>query len=226
MRFSPVAAEVVNLKIHRLTLGPVATNCYIVGDEARAECVIIDPADPADQILAQISASGWALREIWITHAHFDHILALGAIQAQTGVQARMHPADIPTLDALPQTMRAYFNREEPAPPHPALNLSGGDLLTLGAETFEVRFVPGHAPGHVAFIDHAQKAVFSGDCVFYDSIGRTDLPGSDYETLMRSIQAQLLTLPDDYTVYPGHGQMTTIGRERIENPFLVEWLGR
>lgn len=214
------------MKIHQLTLGAVATHCYIVGDEATRDCVIIDPSDDAPLILKTIAGAGWTLREIWITHAHFDHILALHDLKAAQNVPVRMHPADLPILRSLPDRMEQIFGKRAPMPPTPEIDLAAGDALTVGGEPFEVRFTPGHAPGHVIFVNHAHKTAISGDCVFFDSIGRTDLPGANHEQLMHSITEQILTLPDDYALLPGHGERTSVGRERTHNPYIVDWLDR
>jgi hydroxyacylglutathione hydrolase len=204
-------------------LGLASTNCYIVGDETTRDCVIIDPSDNAPRLLQVVQSEAWTLREIWITHAHFDHILALRDLKAAAGVPARMHPADLPILENLPLTMRRFGIGDALPAPKPEIDLQPGDLLELGAERFEVRHVPGHAPGHVIFINHAHKTIFDGDTVFEGSVGRTDLPFGDHATLMEAIQAQILSLPDDYILLPGHGDQTTVGRERRSNPFILDW---
>ncbi len=211
-------------RIHMMTLGLVATNCYIIGDDATHEAAIIDPAADAPAILAAVSEHGWTVREILLTHAHFDHVLALGEVKAATGATIRLHAADLPLLQELPQQMRLFLNQEVPPPPAPDILVAEGDSFTVGGITFEVRFTPGHTAGHVSYVDHEDAVVFSGDCLFSGSIGRYDLPGGDRAVLLRSITEKLLSLPDDYTVAAGHMQTTTIGRERASNPYLLDYL--
>jgi glyoxylase-like metal-dependent hydrolase (beta-lactamase superfamily II) len=210
--------------IEMLTLGLIATNCYIIGDDATHEAAIIDPAADAPTILAAVAERGWTVREILLTHAHFDHVLALGEIKAATSATIRLHAADLPLLQDLPNQMRHFFNQEVPPPPAPDILVNEGDTFTVGGIPFEVRFTPGHTLGHVSYVDHADAVVFSGDCLFNGAIGRYDLPGGDRLTLLRSITTRLLTLPDDYTVAAGHMQTTTIGRERASNPYLLDFL--
>ena len=209
------------LQIDQLTLGMVQTHCYVVGDPSSGDAVIIDPAAHAPTILETVRVNGWRVREIWITHAHFDHVLALGDVKAATNAPIRMNSADLEMLNTLPQRAQQFLGQWVPMPPHPELGCNAGDKLQLGSVTFEVRYTPGHTPGHVSFVNHADRVVFSGDCLFAGSIGRTDLPGADYRTLIQSIRGQLLTLPDDYRVAAGHMQYTTIGHERATNPFLL-----
>jgi glyoxylase-like metal-dependent hydrolase (beta-lactamase superfamily II) len=197
-----------------------------VGDETTRDCIIIDPSDNAPRLLEVVKSEDWTLREIWITHAHFDHILALRDLKAANHVPARMHPADLPILEALSETVRRFGLSDVPPAPKPEIDLHSGDTLELGAERFEVRHVPGHAPGHVIFINHARQVVFDGDTIFQGSVGRTDLPYGDHATLMEAIQTQILSLPDEYVLLPGHGDQTTIGDEKANNPFVVDWLER
>ncbi len=215
----------MTLQTEMLTLGMIQTNCYIIADSVTHDAAIIDPADNAPQILEVVRREGFTVRDILITHAHFDHILALGDVKAATGATIRMHAADMPILESLPMRMQQLFNMSVPPAPMPDVFINEGDLIKVGNIEFEVRFTPGHAPGHVAFINHEYAVAFSGDCLFAGSIGRTDLPGADYKTLMHSIFGKLLTLPDDYTIAPGHMQTTTVGRERASNPFLLDWMG-
>lgn len=138
-----------------------------------------------------------------------------------------MHPDDLPLLENLSSSVRRFGLNDVPPAPKPEIDLHPGDILELGAERFEVRHVPGHAPGHVIFINHARRVVFDGDTVFENSVGRTDIPPyGNHELLMQSIQSQILSLPDDYILLPGHGDQTTVGKERRTNEFILDWLER
>ncbi len=212
------------LQVHMLTLGMVQTNCYIAVDTLTRDAAIIDPSDDAPAILKIVHDEGLTVREILITHAHFDHILALGDVKAATGATIRMHAADLPLLEGLPQQMKFFLKTDVPPAPPPDQLVEGGDVIKLGNLAFEVRFTPGHAPGHVSYVCHEGAVVFSGDCLFLGAVGRYDLPGADYKTLMRSIFGKLLTLPDDYTIAAGHMQTTTVGRERASNSHLLDWM--
>lgn len=212
------------LDIIKLTLGPIQTNAYLVGDTASGEAVVIDPVDDAPAILAAAQERGWTVREILATHAHFDHVMASAALKAATGAPFRLHKADLPLLEAMPERVRSWTGMDVPPAATPDGFVSEGDTITVGAITLEVLFTPGHAPGHVSYVLRDARTVFSGDVLFYGSIGRTDLPGGSYEELMRSIMDRLLPLGDDFSVRPGHMQDTTIGHERQYNPFVLDYL--
>lgn len=214
----------MTIKINMLTLGIASTNCYIVGDQDSREGVIIDAPDNPERILAVVEREGWTVRELLATHAHFDHVLAMGDLKRATHAPFRLHRDDLDWLHSLPLTVQRMTGREVPAPPEPDIFVQEGDTITVGAIKLEVLFTPGHAPGHVSYVMRNEQVVFSGDCLFYDSIGRTDLPGCDHPTLMRSIIEKLFPLGDDFQVAPGHMQMTTIGRERLNNPFVLDWI--
>lgn len=207
----------MSIEIKMLTLGKLATNCFIIIDTDRNEGIIIDPADEADQIMAAVGDV--TIREILITHAHFDHVLAAGKIKATTGAPLSLHEADVPQLEHAQQIAMMYGIRAPKPTTHDKL-LNEGDVIQVGAIQLDTIFTPGHSPGHVCFVMHNEKKVFSGDCIFQGSIGRTDFPGSDHNTLMQSIFNKIVPLGDDYTLYPGHGGLTTIGSERQYNPFL------
>jgi glyoxylase-like metal-dependent hydrolase (beta-lactamase superfamily II) len=199
--------------------GQFMENCYLVGHDARGVAVLVDPGEEAGRILSELRRRRWALEAIWLTHAHIDHIMGVAAIrEAFPTVPIYLHPADRPLYDGLPQQGQ-WMGLSLAAPPPPDHELQAGQRLQVGDATFEVRWVPGHSPGHVAFVGHG--VIISGDVLFNGSIGRSDLPGGDFSTLMHSIQTEFLTLPDSTIVYSGHGPETTIGVERVSNPFLT-----
>ena len=168
--------------------------------------------------LAELDTRAWTLRAIWLTHAHVDHIMGVSAVRGATGAPIHLHPLDRPIYDALPQ-FGAWLGKQLEAPPPPDVALESGGSVRVGRFEFEVRFTPGHSPGSVSFVGH--DMVFGGDVLFNGSVGRTDLPGGDAATLMASIQTQFLSLPDSTVVHSGHGPDTTIGIERLTNPFLT-----
>jgi len=198
--------------------GMFAENCFLVIDEQTHQCAIVDPGQEAGLILRKIEQAGAQPVAIWLTHAHVDHVLGVAEVARQTGAIVWLHPADRPLYDGVAE-QAAWFGLAPPAQqPAPDRDLVAGEQLKAGGLSFDVRHAPGHSPGSVCFVGHG--VVFTGDVLFAGSIGRTDLPGGDYETLIASIERELLPLPDDTIVYSGHGPETTIGRERQTNPFL------
>jgi hydroxyacylglutathione hydrolase len=208
------------LEIIPLILGPVATNTYLVADTQSRSTVVIDPAWDGELILEESVRRQWKIEQIWLTHAHFDHIGGIAGILA--GIHPlpliALHPADLPLYSI--QGGAAYFGMHIVEGPEPTLQLSHGMRLILGGYNFEVRHCPGHTPGHVVFHCAAEKVLFCGDVIFWGSIGRTDLPGGNYDTLIHGIYSQILTLPNETRLLSGHGGETTVGYERRENPFL------
>jgi hydroxyacylglutathione hydrolase len=208
------------LEIISLILGPVETNSFIVADTVRNEAVVIDPAWDGQIIAAEAQRRGWRIAAIWLTHAHFDHIAGAAGIsrQVQPSPPVALHPGDLPLWEA--QGGAPFFGMRIDPGPRPTVSLAHGQSLHVGGYAFEVRHAPGHTPGHVVFYCASEKLVFCGDVIFRSSIGRTDLPGGSYKTLLNSIQTQILTLPDPTRLLSGHGPETTVGQERLENPFL------
>jgi hydroxyacylglutathione hydrolase len=203
-----------------LVLGPVATNAYLVGEPKIHSAVVVDPAWDGELIVDEADRRKWHIEQIWLTHAHFDHIGGIdGVVKGSKPVPTiALHPEDGPLYSA--QGGAALFGMRIGAIPEPTIRLKHGQILKLGDHAFEVRHCPGHTPGHVVFYCAAQKVMFCGDVIFWGSIGRTDLPGGDYDTLIHSIQSQILTLPNETRLLSGHGGETTIGVERRDNPFL------
>ena len=206
------------LEVVSLPNGQLSQNCYLVADRRTREAVIIDPGEEPAMFLAELDTRAWALRAIWLTHAHVDHIIGVGAVKRATGVPIHLHPLDRRIYDALPQ-FGAWLGKELEPPPPPDVALEAGDRLGIGGIEFEVRFTPGHSPGSVSFVGNGM--VFGGDVLFSGSVGRTDLPGGDFATLMSTIHTQFLSLPDSTVVHSGHGPDTTIGIERLTNPFIT-----
>ena len=207
-----------DLEVVALPNGQFAENCYLVADRRTREAVIIDPGEEPAMFLAELDTRAWSLRAIWLTHGHIDHILGVAAVRAATGAPIHLHPLDRPIYDALPQ-FGSWVGMQVEAPPPPDVALQAGTPVQVGGFEFQVRFTPGHSPGSVSFVGHGM--VFGGDVLFNGSIGRTDLPGGDFPTLMSSIHSQFLSLPDSTVVHSGHGPDTTIGVERLTNPFLA-----
>ncbi|MEM7537575.1 MAG: MBL fold metallo-hydrolase [Chloroflexota bacterium] len=203
-----------------ITVGLLQENCYILGCEETQQGVVIDPGDNARAILGIVEQEGLTIEKILNTHAHLDHVMAVNDVHVATGAPFYLHEADVPVLASVPNSAKLWLQMEVAPIRTPDEFLTHGQIVQFGSEELEVRFTPGHAPGHVVFIHHNSKMIFGGDTLFYGSIGRFDLPMADGPTLMKSIEEQLFSLPDDYTVYPGHGQATTIGIERVQNPFV------
>lgn len=207
-----------NLIVEKFTVGPFQENSYLVGCDETRQAVFVDPGDEADRLAEAVEESGLTLVAIWNTHAHIDHIGAIQDLKERFGVPFALHPDDEFLLDQA-ALHASLFGVRPPRRPQVDRYLVPGEDLRMGNRIFRVLFVPGHAPGHVAFATEGH--VFSGDTLFAGSIGRTDLPGGDHETLMRSIREEILPLGDDVRVHAGHMEDTTIGRERQTNPFLV-----
>jgi hydroxyacylglutathione hydrolase len=198
--------------------GQFVENCYLVADSAAREAVMIDPGEESDRFLSELNRRRWSLGAIWLTHAHIDHIMGVARVHGATGAPICLHPLDRPLYDALP-SYAAWVGMRSEAPPPPQVELTAGQRLTVGELGFEVRCTPGHSPGSVSFLGHG--VIFGGDVLFNGSVGRTDLPGGDPLTLMTTIQSEFLSLPDSTIVHSGHGPDTTIGVERVTNPFLT-----
>lgn len=205
-----------------LVVGALQVNCYIVGCEQTRQAVVIDPGDDAAAILAALRKHGLTLAAIVATHAHFDHVLASRPLQKATAAPFYLHPAERPLLALMRSMTLAWLGYDPGEPPQVGSELTPGRPVAVGAEMLEVRATPGHSPGGVTLVHHASRRAFTGDALFAGGVGRTDLPGGDWPTLLAAIRAQILTLPDDYIVLPGHGPASTIAVEQQTNPYLSE----
>lgn len=219
----------MTLLIDGAELWLAATNCYIVAPDRGGPAVVIDAPPDVDAIVALLAKHDLTPVALLVTHGHVDHVGGAGGAVARTGVAAYLHPDD-DFLAADPGAqLGAVFGVAMPgidtfAPPERFVDLADGDRLNLAGLDFEVLHTPGHTPGHCCFLLRDEELLFSGDQLFAGSIGRTDLPGGDFNALMRSMETRVLGLPDDTGVLPGHGPTTTIGRERTTNPFILEFL--
>jgi hydroxyacylglutathione hydrolase len=204
------------VKVTGCTVGPLQENCWLVVDETAGEAVLVDPGDEPERLIALVEQSGARLVGLWLTHAHVDHVGAVPALQRHFNVPLALHPDDRPLYDRAPSIGLMYGMQIEPLP-EPTVSLAEGDVMSVGTLRFSVVHLPGHAPGHVAFVGEGIALV--GDVVFAGSIGRTDLPLCDPVAMRRSLERVALW-PPETTIHPGHGPSTTIGRELASNPFL------
>ncbi len=198
-------------------------NAYLVWRAEADEAVAVDPGGEAGALAARAEEAGLRVAAILLTHAHLDHIEGVARLAGATGAPVHLNPGDRGLYDRAAEQAAMFGVRLE-APPPPDRDLVAGPLEVAGLG-FEVRAVPGHSPGHVLLYMGDARVAFVGDVVFAGSIGRTDLPGGDHRRLMRSIREEVLTLPDETVLYCGHGPATTVGRERVGNPFLVPMYG-
>ena len=205
------------MKILSRTVGPFQANCYLVIDETTGSAVLVDPGADGAELVELVRRSGARLEEIWLSHGHIDHIGGVAEVRRHFPVPVRLHPLDRPLYDSLSARMAEVYGLPFEQPAAPDLELAEGDELRCGSLRFTVMHVPGHAPGHVSF--NGEGVALCGDLLFAGSIGRTDLPLSDPRAMNESL-ARISTLPEETTVYPGHGGTTTIGEELKSNPFL------
>lgn len=201
-----------------------AQNAYLAWADGSDSAVAIDPGGRAAEMLERLAVRRLQLEAVLITHAHIDHIEGVAPIVRASGAPVYMHPDD-DRLYRNVAVQAAQFGMQIELPPPYDHKLAHDQTLELAGLRFDVRHAPGHAPGHVLFYVAGAEAAFVGDVVFQGSIGRTDLPGGDFQQLMTSIREQVLTLPDHTTLYSGHGPTTTVERERVSNPFLVPDFG-
>lgn len=209
-------------EVRRFTGGAFGENGYVVSCPETRKCILIDPGAAVEEMLQAVESEGLDPEAIVLTHAHLDHVDGVAAAKRKTGAPIYLHPEDEPLYRQVAAQAR-WFGLEVEDPPSPDGELRHGQAIQVGDCRFEVRHTPGHAPGHVILVGPGVAIV--GDCVFAGSIGRTDLPGGDFQTLMSSIRNEILTLPDDTVLYSGHGVETTVRHERVSNPFLVPQLG-
>jgi len=203
-------------EIHTLVVGQLQTNCYIL--KSGSEAIILDPGDEAERILKFIKDINARPTRIFATHTHFDHVLAVDGVRKATKTPFLIHQDDLPMLQSMQSRVRQFMGFEVPPPPKVDGYLKDGDSFKVGEETIRVLHTPGHSPGSISLA--GEGYVLTGDALFNQSIGRTDLPGGDLNTLIHSIREKLFKLDDDTTVYPGHGPETTIGDEKLANPFV------
>lgn len=208
------------IEVRTFTAPGFGQNAYVVWRRDQNRAIVIDPGGEAAAMASFLDSEGLELEAILLTHAHVDHVEGVAELVARTGAPVYLHPADRALYGRAAEQALFFGMRIQPPPPADR-ELVHGETLELGGLRIEVRHSPGHASGHVIFHVPDAGVAFVGDVVFQGSIGRTDLPGGDFEELMRSIREQVLTLPDDTVLYPGHGPETTVAHERVSNPFLI-----
>lgn len=206
------------MELHTIVVTPIQQNCRILLGET---ALVVDPGGDAGEIISVLK--GKEISQIWLTHSHLDHCGGVRDLKDvfpkakllghEVEKDYRQRVEDIAAYYGIPQGLMKNC-------PEPDLYLKGGETIEFEGKKFEVRFTPGHAPGHLIFVNHEDKFVFSGDTLFQGSIGRTDLPNGDYSTLIKSIKTQILILSEDFQVLSGHGSDTTVGEEKRTNPFL------
>ncbi len=203
-------------QVYPVVVGRLQTNCYIL--QSGRESVVVDPGDEAERILSFLKDLGMKPKLIIATHTHFDHVLGVEALRSATGALFAIHKQDLSILGSMQARVQQFMGFKVPPPPKVDRFLAQGDVVKVGDETIQVLHTPGHSPGSISLA--GKGYVFTGDALFNQSIGRTDLPGGDFDTLIHSIKDQLFQLEDETMVYPGHGPETTIGDEKLANPFV------
>ena len=211
------------IHLKRFVFNPISTCCYVVWDEERTGCAVVDPGmwRPAEreELFGYLDREGLRPGKILLTHGHFDHVLGVSSLMERYGSEVFMHPKDAARVTE--SNIFTTALQLDPLPPFHFTEIHEGDHVAVGNLDFEVMEVPGHTGGSVAWIDREDRILFSGDTIMKDCIGRTDLPGGEYDDLIRSIMDKIMGLDGDFTLLPGHGSETTVGYEAVHNPFLV-----
>ena len=217
-------ATVSEVIVRGIVVGVFAENAWVIGNRRTGEAIAIDPGDQPEEILAMSRDMGVTIKLIANSHAHIDHILGVRGVQSATGAKFLLHQGDLAIARNAAGTAAGFLGRPVDPPPDPDAYLADGDEIDVDGVKLKVIHTPGHTPGSLSF--YTEGMLFSGDTLFQGSIGRTDLPGGDYDQEMASIVDKLLTLPDDTVVLPGHMRETRIGFERQANPFVLQELER
>jgi hydroxyacylglutathione hydrolase len=213
------------MDVRMFTVGLVAENCYLVRQDGSDRALMIDPGDEPDRLLAAVESLGVTLEGILLTHTHFDHVGAVAPVARATGARVWCPEIEVPVLaDIMSFVPWPGFGPYESYDADETVR--GGETLELAGFSIDVLFTPGHSPGHVTYSIPDDAALFSGDVLFQGSVGRTDLPGGDWPTLLRSLALLVESFPEETRVFPGHMGVTTLGAERATNPFLAELAGR
>jgi hydroxyacylglutathione hydrolase len=209
------------MDVRSFTVGQITENCYVARRDGAEVGIVVDPGDDADRILAAVDGLGMSVEAILVTHCHFDHIGAVAPVAKATGAEVWCPTIEVPVLaDIMSYVPWPGFG---PFDSYRADHeVEGGERLNLAGLDIDVVFTPGHSPGHVTYSIADERALFSGDVLFKGSVGRTDLPGGDWATLLESIRGLVEDFPEETVVYPGHMGITTLGAERTTNPFLAE----
>ncbi len=216
--------DVNELMVKGIVVGVFAENCWVIGSRRTREGIVIDPGDQAEDILNLAKDMGVNVKLIANSHSHVDHILGVRDVQSATGAQFLMHPSEVEGARMAGAMAARFTGKEAEPPPDPDHLLADGDVVEVDGLKLQVLHTPGHTQGSLSF--YTEGMLFSGDTLFQGSIGRTDMPGGNFEQEMASIVDKLMALPDDTVVLPGHMQETSIGRERQTNPFVLEELAR
>jgi hydroxyacylglutathione hydrolase len=212
--------DAMGIIIHSLVLGPLENNTYLIADKHTRQAAVIDPSFGSEKVVEKLQEHDYRLAEIWLTHAHFDHIAGVQRLQAAFGndVPVGLHPSDHPLWNRGGDAAMFGFNLKPG--PVPQIAFRHGQTLRLGDSSIEIRHTPGHSPGHVVFYWHDGAVVFCGDLIFQMGMGRTDLPNGNHATLLESIQTQILTLPPHTRLLSGHGPETMVEAELSSNPYI------
>jgi glyoxylase-like metal-dependent hydrolase (beta-lactamase superfamily II) len=203
-------------EIRALVVGQLHTNCYII--KSGEDAIVVDPGDEPERVLRFIKDFDTTPTRIIATHTHFDHVLGVNGVRKVTKAPFLIHPDDLPMLQSMQFRVPQIMGFEVPPPPKVDGYVKDGDSLKVGDETIRVLHTPGHSPGSVSL--SGKGYVLTGDALFNQSIGRTDLPGGDLKTLIHSIRERLFKLDDETIIYPGHGPETTVGDQKLANPFV------
>jgi glyoxylase-like metal-dependent hydrolase (beta-lactamase superfamily II) len=208
------------LKIECIPVGPLWTNSYIVWDTDSREGILIDPGDEGDRLIREITKNKVVLKQIIITHGHFDHLKDAASVSTALKAPVLASKAELPFIEHVSE-QAIMFGFPPVTPPEINEYLEKGSSIPVGPYTFKVLCTPGHSPGSITLYSSSEGVAIVGDLIFLESIGRADIPGGNYETLLKSIEEYILTMPDDTRILSGHGEETTVGHERQYNPFLT-----